>query len=199
MIFIKHRVNSISDLKKTNTDFGVEIDLRSEKNNIYLHHDPFKKGESFERWIKKFKHRIIVLNVKEEGLEKKIIKILNKNKIKNFFFHDQTFSTMIKNMFKTKVSVRFSEYESLGKKDYLFKKIKWLWLDNFTEINLSQKFYKYLKRKQVKICLVSPELVEKGRESEIKKLVKNLKKNKFNVNAVCTKKPNLWKNLMNEK
>ena len=62
-----------------------------------------------------------------------------------------------------------------------------------------EKFYKYLKRKQVKICLVSPELVEKGRESEIKKLVNNLKKNKFNVNAVCTKKPNLWKNLMNEK
>ena len=53
MIFVKHRVNSNSDLKKTNTDFGVEIDLRSEKNNIYLHHDPFKKGESFERWIKK--------------------------------------------------------------------------------------------------------------------------------------------------
>ena len=114
MIFIKHRVNSISDLKKTNTEFGVEIDLRSEKNNIYLHHDPFKKGETFERSIKKFKHRKIVLNYKEERLEKKIIKILNKNKIKNFFFHDQTFSTMIKNMFKTKVSVRFSEYESLG-------------------------------------------------------------------------------------
>ncbi len=199
MIFIKHRVNSISDLKKTNTDFGVEIDLRSEKNNIYLHHDPFKKGESFERWIKKFKHRIIVLNVKEEGLEKKIIKILNKNKIKNFFFHDQTFSTMIKNMFKTKVSVRFSEYESLGKKDYLFKKIKWLWLDNFTRIELSHKFYKYLKRKKVKICMVSPELVKKSRAGEIRQLVKVLKKNKFQFDAVCTKKPNLWRALLNEK
>ena len=165
MIFIKHRVNSVADLKKTNAEFGVEIDLRSENKKIYLHHDPFKKGETFEKWIKQFRHKIIVLNVKEEGLEDRIIKTLKKNKISNFFFHDQTFSTLIKNMSKTKVSIRYSEYENLSKKDYLFKKIKWLWLDNFTEINLSQKFYKYLKRKQVKICLVSPELVEKGRES----------------------------------
>jgi len=199
MIFIKHRVNSVADLKKTNAEFGVEIDLRSENKKIYLHHDPFKKGETFEKWIKQFRHKIIVLNVKEEGLEDRIIKTLKKNKINNFFFHDQTFSTLIKNMSKTKVSIRYSEYENLSKKDYLFKKIKWLWLDNFTEINLSRKFYKYLKRKRVKICMVSPELVEKGRESEIKKLVKKLKKNKFNVDAVCTKKPNLWKYYINEK
>ena len=199
MIFIKHRVNSISDLKKTNTEFGVEIDLRSENNKIYLNHDPFKKGVSFEKWIKKFKHKIIVLNVKEEGLEGRIIKTLKKNKINKFFFHDQTFSTLVKNMFKTKVSIRYSEYENLNKKDYLFKKIKWLWLDNFTKIELGHKFYKYLKRKKVKICMVSPELVKKNRASEIKKLVKSLKKNKFHFDAICTKKPDLWKGLLNEK
>ena len=86
MIFIKHRVNSVADLKKTNAEFGVEIDLRSENNKIYLHHDPFKKGETFEKWIKQFRHKIIVLNVKEEGLEDRIIKTLKKNKISNFFF-----------------------------------------------------------------------------------------------------------------
>ena len=57
MIFVKHRVNSIADLKKTNAEFGVEIDLRSENKKIYLHHDPFKKGETFEKWIKQFRHK----------------------------------------------------------------------------------------------------------------------------------------------
>ena len=104
-----------------------------------------------------------------------------------------------KNMFKTKVSIRHSEYEELKKKDYLFKKIKWVWLDNFTEIQLTKKFYGYLKSKKVKIRIVSPELVKKSRENEIKKLVKNLKKNKFKLDAVCTKKPNLWKYLTDEK
>ena len=72
--------------------------MRSNKKLIYLHHDPFKKGVKFEKWIKSFKHRLIVLNVKEEGLEKKIIDILKKNKVHNFFFHDQTFSSLLKNM-----------------------------------------------------------------------------------------------------
>ena len=52
MIIIKHRVNSIIKLKNTPKNFGVEIDLRSDLNNILLNHDPFKKGELFEKWIK---------------------------------------------------------------------------------------------------------------------------------------------------
>ena len=199
MILINHRVNSISKLLKTSVEFGVEADLRSEDKKIYLHHDPFKKGESFEKWVKYYKHKILILNVKEEGLEDMIIKILKKNKIKNFFFHDQTFSTLLKNMFKTRVSIRFSEYEDLKRKNYLFKKIRWLWLDNFNHIELSKKFYAYLKNKKVKICMVSPELIKKKRQNEIKKIINNLKKNKFNLDAVCTKKPKLWRALLNEK
>ena len=192
MILINHRVNSIKKLKSTPFNFGVEIDLRSKKNKIYLHHDPFKKGVSFEKWIKYYKHKIIVLNVKEEGLEKSILKILKKYRINNFFFHDQTFSTLLKNMSKTKVSVRYSEFEDLKNIKYLFKKIKWIWIDNFSGIKLEKKFYSYIKRKKVKICLVSPELVKKSRVSEVKKIILYLKKNNFTIDAVCTKKPDLW-------
>ena len=148
MIIINHRVNSIKKLKSIPFNFGVEIDLRSEKNKIYLHHDPFKKGVSFEKWIKYYKHKIIVLNVKEEGLEKSILKILKKYRINNFFFHDQTFSTLLKNMSKTKVSIRYSEFEDLKNIKYLFKKIKWIWIDNFSGIKLEKKFYSYLKEKR---------------------------------------------------
>ena len=194
MIIIKHRVNSIKALANTSKSFGVEIDLRSNNKNIYLHHDPYKKGELFEKWIKYFKHKLIVLNVKEEGLEKKIVKILKKNRIKNYFFHDQTFSSLLKNMNKVKVSLRVSEYEELKKTNFLFKNIKWLWVDNFTEFPLRDKFYKYLKKNKVKICLVSPELVKKKRIIEVKKLIKFLRINKFKIDAVCTKIPDLWKN-----
>ena len=196
MIIINHRVKTISKLKKTPINFGVEIDLRSENKIIYLNHDPFKKGIIFQNWLKKFKHKIIVLNVKEEGLENKILKILSKKKIKKFFFHDQTFSTLLKNMLKTNVSIRYSEYEDLKNKNYLFSKIKWLWLDNFKKIDMDDNFYKYLKRKKVKICLVSPELIKKNRVNEISNLYKYLKKKKFLIDAVCTKKPYLWNNLI---
>ena len=192
MIIIKHRVNTSKELKKINKDFGVEIDLRSNNKKIYLHHDPFKKGELFSKWIKNFNHKLIVLNVKEEGLEDEILKILRRNKISKFFFHDQTFSSMLKNMNKTKVSLRYSEFEELKKIDKLFSSIKWLWVDNFSEIKINKKFYLFLKNKRVKICLVSPELLNKNRSKEIKSIISNFKRNKLEIDAVCTKKPNLW-------
>ena len=196
MILIKHRANKIKDLKKLNKNYGVEIDIRSKGKKLYLHHDPFVKGESFTKWLKYYNHNIIVLNVKEEGLESQIIKILKKNKINNFFFHDQTFSSLLKNMKNTKVSIRFSEYEDLKNKNFLFKKIKWLWCDNFNKINLKYKFFKYLKRKKVRICLVSPELVSLKRKQEIKGLYLYLKKKNILPDAICTKNINIWKNLI---
>lgn len=196
MIIIKHRVNSINELKKISPKYGVEIDLRSNNNNIYLHHDPFKKGVLFKNWIKFYKHKIIVLNVKEEGLEKKILQILKKNKIKRFFFHDQTFSSLLKNLNKTKVSIRFSEYEDLKNKNYLFSKPNWLWLDNFTKIEMNKKFYNFLLKKKIKICLVSPELVKKKRKKELSRTYFNLKKNKILPHAVCTKYPLNWEKII---
>ena len=193
MIIIKHRVNTIKEVKKIDNKFGIEIDLRSNKSKIYLHHDPFKKGEEFSKWIKFYNHRLLILNVKEEGLEKKILSTLKKYKINNYFFHDQTFSSMLKNMKSAKVSVRYSEYEKLDNKKFLFKYIKWIWIDNFTKIPEDKKFYKFIKKNKIKTCIVSPELVKISRRSEILKLKKKNKKICFNFDAVCTKNPFLWK------
>lgn len=196
MILIKHRVNKIKDLINTPKKYGVEIDLRSEKGKIYLHHDPFHKGTNFNTWLKHFKHKIIVLNVKEEGLENKILNILKKKKIKNFFFHDQTFSTMLKTSVYTKVSIRFSEYEDIKKQKFIFSNIKWLWLDNFNKVDISNKFYNFIKQKRVKVCLVSPELVDRKRISEITKLLNNLKNRKTLPDAICTKVPEIWEKIL---
>ena len=84
MILINHRANSIKDLKKTNVNFGVEIDLRSDKKKIYLHHDPYQRGVEFKEWLRYYKHKLIVLNVKEEGLENKILKFSLFSKLSNW-------------------------------------------------------------------------------------------------------------------
>lgn len=195
MIIIKHRVNNLESLKKTPDKYGVEIDLRSENKKIFLSHDPFTKGPLLENWLKNFNHKIIVLNVKEEGLEVKILDLLKKKKINNFFFHDQTFSSLLKQMKKTKVSIRFSEFEDLKKKNYLFRRIKWLWLDNFSKIDMNRKFYNFLKKRKVKICLVSPELVKIKNKQKIRAIFKKLINKKIMPDAVCTKYPFVWENL----
>ena len=66
MIIIKHRVNNSKVLRRLNNNYGVEIDLRSKNKSIYLHHDPYIKGELFSKWIKYYNHKLLVLNVKEE-------------------------------------------------------------------------------------------------------------------------------------
>jgi hypothetical protein len=93
------------------------------------------------------------------------------------------------------VSLRYSEYEDLKKTDELFDNINWLWIDNFNEIKLKNKFYFFLKKKKVKICIVSPELVNKNRLNEIKKLFLYFKRNNFLIDAVCTKNPEIWMKL----
>lgn len=193
MIIIKHRVNKINDLKNLDIKFGAEIDLRSQNKKIYLHHDPFKLGVDFSKWIQFFNHDFLILNVKEEGLEKKILNILRKKKIDNFFFHDQTFSTMLNSANSTNVSVRLSEFEEVKNFSKILKKIKWVWIDHFTKFILSNKNYKLIKKYKAKICLVSPELVNKNNyKKKIRILKKKLKKNKFVIDAVCTKYPNYW-------
>ena len=96
MIIIKHRVNTVDKIIKTPKSYGVEIDLRSNHKTIYLNHDPYKKGVKFSQWIKYFNHKLIVLNVKEEGIEKNN-QYFKKIRYSIFFFHDQTFSTLLKN------------------------------------------------------------------------------------------------------
>ena len=53
MLIIKHRVNSIKGIETTPIDFGVEIDVRSERKELILSHDPFKTGDKLKDWLKK--------------------------------------------------------------------------------------------------------------------------------------------------
>ncbi len=192
LILIKHRVNSISKLKSTPSKFGVEIDLRCNKDKIYLAHDAFKKGTLFSNWLKNYNHSFIVLNVKEEGLETKILKLLSKNKVKNYFFHDQTFSTLLKSI-KKKIpaSIRFSEYENI-QDAHLVSKVNWVWVDHFTKFPLTKKKYNFFKKLNCKICIVSPELISLKNKKKIKNLKMKIAKKNFKIDAVCTKFPKLW-------
>ena len=193
MIIINHRVNTINKLKNTPKEYGVEVDLRSNGHDIIIHHDPFKKGLLFKDWLQYFDHKTLILNVKEEGLEQVILNYLNKKKITDYFFLDQSFPFLIKysGILKGKSAVRFSEYESSSSVLNLKKIINWVWVDYFNFFPLDYTTYLNFKNEGFKICLVSPELQGFG-EEEILKLKSFLLKSNINADAVCTKNPKLW-------
>ena len=86
MEIIVHRVNKIKELKKLDKNLGVEIDLRVYKKKIILNHEPYLNGDSFEKYLTKYNHGTLVLNIKETGIEEDVLKIVRKKKLKTFFY-----------------------------------------------------------------------------------------------------------------
>ena len=193
-LIICHRKNTIKQLIDTSTEYGVEIDVRSYNNKIILNHDPMKNGEFLDNWIRKYNHKFLIINVKEEGLEKYIIKILKNKKIKDFFFLDQSFPFLIKtlNSNETRCAIRFSEYEDIKTINNLKKKINWVWVDHFSKFPLNKSISNSLKKKNIKICIVSPEIVKKTSIQNLKKLKNSIQKKNIHIDAVCTKNPEIW-------
>ena len=134
----------------------------------------------------------LIINLKEEGLENKIISYLKEFNIKSYFFLDQSFPFLLKtvNGGNPNCAVRVSEYESVETALNLKNKIKWVWVDLFNVFPLSFQNYKDLKEANFKLCLVSPELQRNN--IKIEKLKKFLTKNFFYFDAVCTKFPEAW-------
>lgn len=202
---IAHRINSLELLKKTDKNFGAEIDIRYNGDDLILHHDPFNQpqAEKLEDFLKNYDlSGTLILNIKSEGIEKKIIELVNKYKIKDWFFLDLSMpyfvrfakyavSNEIEGFAPKNLAVRFSEEEPLEYALNFSDKAKWIWIDCFTKLPLDQKNYHKIKEAGFRICLVSPELQGHNREMilEFKKQLAN-----FEIDAVCTKYPDLWKN-----
>ena len=195
MKFISHRRNTIDELSATPKEFGVEVDIRSNNGRLVIHHDPFTQGDDFEEWIKYYHHGTLILNVKEEGLETRLIDLMKQHQIDDYFFLDQSFPFLVKwsKLGEHRCAVRVSEFESIETALTLAGKVDWVWVDCFTQFPLSGADAKRLQEAGFKLCLVSPELQGRPAESAIPGLAKLLSERHILPNAICTKKPELWK------
>lgn len=195
MMFISHRRNTIEELNATPTEYGVEVDIRSNNGRLIIHHDPLKEGVDFEKWLKCYQHQTLILNVKEEGLESRLIELMQQHRITDYFFLDQSFPFLIKwsKLGERHCAVRVSEFESIETALTLAGKIDWVWVDCFTHFPLSDVDAKRLQNAGFKICLVSPELQGRPFDAEIPLLANVLHRRSICADAICTKQAELWK------
>lgn len=195
MILVRHRRNTAEDLRATPVEYGVELDLRSYGDRLIVHHDAFVDGEDFERWLDDYRHRLLILNVKEEGLEQRLIALMRERGIEDWFFLDQSFPFLIRTarMGESRCAVRVSEFESIDTALTLAGQVDWVWVDCFTRFPLDRAQADRLRGAGFKLCLVSPEL--QGREAaiEIPALRALLAREGIVADAVCTKEPALWR------
>ena len=198
MKLIAHRRNSRADLLSTPSQYGVEVDIRSHGDRLIIHHDPFAGGEAFDDWIAAYRHSTLILNVKEEGLEARLIEIMRAHNIDDFFFLDQSFPFLVKwaRAGERRCAVRVSEFESIDTAMTLAGKVDWVWVDCFTRFPLSATEASCLQDAGFKLCLVSPELQGRDAEEEIPALAALLHELGINADAVCTKQPVLWEQVL---
>lgn len=195
MEFISHRINTIDELKNAPTDCGVEIDLRDNGDRLILAHDPFKDGEDFEDYLKHYHHGTMILNIKSEGIEHKVLELIQKYEIKDYFFLDCSFPMiyLLTKEGEHNIAVRYSEYEGLDTILNMKNRVKWVWVDCFSKLPITYESFNKLKDVGFKLCLVSPELQGQDERIEDYKFYLNSKKIKFD--AICCKTHSIqrWK------
>ncbi|HVE44350.1 MAG TPA: hypothetical protein VNC84_04360 [Gammaproteobacteria bacterium] len=213
MQIIQHRINTTAQYENVPHAYGIELDIRYDQNNLILHHDPFGHHEhplpeKFVDLLSVWKNDgTMILNVKTEGIEKRCIALMQAHKIKDWFFLDlsmpyfamyaeEAFARSIAGFSPDNLAVRFSEREPLAYALSFAAKARWIWVDCFTQMPLTQKNFKAIKEAGFKICLVAPELQHHPLE-RTQEFQAILQKEKVQLDAVCTKYPEQWINYEN--
>lgn len=156
MEIVIHRVNTIKELKKIPHKFGCEIDIRANGSDLVLNHDPFVAGENFIDYIDEYKHGLLILNIKEAGIEQSVLSEIRKRNIENFFLLDVEFPYLYRasRQGEQAIAVRYSEDEPIELVNKYNNMVDWVWIDTNTKLPLDIKIISHLKH--FKTCLVCP-------------------------------------------
>lgn len=184
MEIIKHNVNSIQNIDQ---NFGVEIDVRDYNGDLVLSHDfPNQKSQKLDDFLSFLpSDKLLAVNVKSTGTEKKLLASLNSRNI-NYFAFDFPIPGLL-NALEQKIvcALRLSEYEK-----EIFPGPKWIWLDSFHSIWFDDKYVESLKNLNYLISIVSPELHQRSDKTEYTKIKSLIDCNL--IDAICTDLPEIW-------
>jgi len=184
MIVCKHRVNT---LDSTDSSLGIEFDVREGPGGtILVTHDPWTSGPELSAFLAVHRHTFYIVNIKCEGIEYEVLRLLKDANIENFFLLDCSFPMIHKLSLKgeTRLALRFSEYEEFRR---MQGRAQWVWVDVFSRIPLGPKDCDELHALGYKLCLVSPELQQQPEKLETYKQVLE-----GHLDMVCTKFPEKW-------
>ena len=195
MIKILHRVNEIEELLKVDPSYGVEVDVHAYGERLVAHHDAFEDGPDLSDWLNACGDRLVILNIKEEGIESRVRELAIQLGVNNFILLDLSFPALIKltRIGESRIAIRVSEYESVENALLLESKIDWVWLDCFEGFPIKEEEFQKIKDSNFKICLVSPELHGYPRNvNDIYNYQEFMQNINAQVDAVCSKFPELW-------
>ena len=181
---VVHRVNTVDMLRGVPAEFGAEIDLRAEGSRIVLHHDPLSGGEDLDRWLDHYRHGLLVLNIKEAGIEDEVLRRVRQRGIAACFLLDVEFPYLYRasRAGERQIAVRFSEDEPIELVDTYRSRVDWVWIDTNTRLPLDAAVVSHFTG--LKTCLVCPE--RWGRPGDIPAVQQQMDQLAFRPDAVMT-------------
>jgi hypothetical protein len=184
MQIVAHRINTIAHLRRLPLNFGVELDLRAMGSDLILNHDPFKVGERFVDFLGEYRHGLMIINIKEAGIENEALRLVRDRGISDFFLLDVEFPYVYSATRKGEraIAIRYSEDESIETVLKYQGRLDWVWIDTISQLPLNPDIIKQLEG--FKTCLVCPE--RWGRPEDIAKYRRNMFNLGFRPNAVMT-------------
>lgn len=191
MLLVQHRVNDLLTLRQVPPAYGIEVDLRDHQGQICMAHDPFVGGPPFEALLEEYRHALLILNVKSDGMEARLLELMARHRIERFFFLDCANPTLVQLSRRgvRQVAVRYSEFEPIESCLAFAGRVDWVWIDCFTRLPLSKADHARLKDAGFELCLVSPEL-QRHPLAEIDRYRAQLAD--LPLDAVCTDHVERW-------
>lgn len=188
--FYQHRINTLDALAALPLDVGLELDLRSDGQDVIVTHDPFTAGPTIEAFLPLVGARPCIFNVKCEGIEARVLDVATRCGIRDFFFLDLSVpaARQLSQRGETRLAVRWSELEPIEAALAWQGRAQWLWIDCFSRFPGTRADWQRLQQ-HFKLCVVSPELQRHDPETSAQ-LLAQLADKPFD--AVCSKQRALW-------
>lgn len=196
MLKIAHRINDINKLRSTPTHYGIEVDIHAYGTKLVVHHDPFIEGEELGSWLEHYRHKLLILNIKEEGIERQVIELAEKRGIKDFFLLDVTPPMLFKlaRAGEARMAVRVSAFEAVQNALALADQVQWVFIDVMRQdvaLPISKAEHDALRKAGFRLCMVSHELWGRPRP-QVEAMQAELQKNGVTLDAVLTSQPGWW-------
>jgi len=151
-----------------------------------LHHDPYVNGDFLEDYLDVYQHGLLVLNIKEAGIESDVLKAVRSRGIDRYFLLDVEFPYLYRasRAGERAIAIRYSEDEPIELVKKYASMVDWVWIDTNTMLPLNPEVVHQLNG--MNTCLVCPE--RWGRPNDILGYRQKMNALNFTPTAVMTHK-----------